>query len=438
MSSLIDPMHNFYLGTSKHMVKIWKDQGLLRQEHLTIIQAKIDEMNVPYGVGRIPYKVGSNFSGMTADQWMNWTNIYSLHALNDVLPPQHLECWSLFVQASVLLRQYTISHADLAEADEKLMEFCKVFEVCYGKEYCTPNMHLHTHMKECILDFGPISAFWAYPFERFNGILESFSKNWVKPEEQITTKFLSFQELMAVQSIPEFSVLASFCVSEDSCGSLQHTKCDPFHLFSYKKNSVCNISCINACFLDLHQIYGKVVEKYFCDSDLENLTGTYSIIYPSHNIPHIPRKHLLFSNLKVLGEHFLSNISHSQRSSAIMAYWGDSPNTQVHVYPLKVGLVEYFFVHTCRMRLSDGTSEVEHLFAKVRWYQDHFRPFHLYYPLRLVCALFESENKHSFIPVSRFLCRCAVSPKVSFTFDYGTDYAVVVSPYFLANANLTS
>ena len=86
-SHLIDPMHNFYLGTAKHMVKIWKDRRLIRQEHLSVIQAKIDEVNIPYSLGHIPYKVGSNFAGLTADQWMNWTNLYSLHALYNVLPP---------------------------------------------------------------------------------------------------------------------------------------------------------------------------------------------------------------------------------------------------------------------------------------------------------------------------------------------------------------
>ena len=88
----------------------------IRQEHLALIQNCIDELNVPFGVGRIPYKVGSNFAGMTADQWMNWTNIYSLYALHDVLPAVDLKCWSLFVQASILLRQYSISQADLNDA----------------------------------------------------------------------------------------------------------------------------------------------------------------------------------------------------------------------------------------------------------------------------------------------------------------------------------
>ena len=53
---VVDPMHNLYLGTSKNMVKIWKEMSLLRPEHFDVIQARIDELNVPYGIGRIPNK----------------------------------------------------------------------------------------------------------------------------------------------------------------------------------------------------------------------------------------------------------------------------------------------------------------------------------------------------------------------------------------------
>lgn len=262
---LIDPMHNFYLGTAKHVIKVWKEKGLIRQEHLNIIQSRIDELNVPYGVGRIPYKIGSNFSGLTADQWLNWTNIYSLYTLRDVVPTRDLDCWSLFVRASVLLRQYTISMKDIDGADEKLLEFCKIFEALYRKEYCNPNMHLHAHVKECVLDFGPISAFWAFPFERFNGILESFSKNWVKPEDQIVKKF---QQLMAV---PEFSDLATLCLPDDSNGSLHHTKCNPYSLRSYKKNALCDVTNINPIRTDIHEISSKVAERYFSEDDLQAL-----------------------------------------------------------------------------------------------------------------------------------------------------------------------
>ena len=51
---------------------------------------------------------------------------------------------------------------------------CKKFQDLYGPKAITPNMHLHTHLKQYILDYGPLHAFWCYPFEWYNGILGSF------------------------------------------------------------------------------------------------------------------------------------------------------------------------------------------------------------------------------------------------------------------------
>ena len=74
-------MHNLYLGTAKHAMKTWRESGIIRDDQLALIQEKVDELSVPHNIGRIPYKIGSNFSGLTADQWLNWINIYSMYAL---------------------------------------------------------------------------------------------------------------------------------------------------------------------------------------------------------------------------------------------------------------------------------------------------------------------------------------------------------------------
>ena len=144
-----------------------------------------------------------------------------------------------------------------------------------------------------------------------------------------------------MKNIPEFSDFASLCTQEDSGGSLQHTNCNPYSLSSYKKNITCEACYINSECLDLREPCGKVVEKYFCGSDIESLTQMY-IIFPELSISHVTRKHLLFSDLQVLSEHFISIRSRSQSSPAIMAYWGN-PSSRTHVHPVKVGLVEYYF-----------------------------------------------------------------------------------------------
>ena len=52
-----------------------------------------------------------------------------------------------------------------------LLEFCESFEKLYGKENYNINLHLHGHLKECILDCGPVYSFWLFSFERLNRVL---------------------------------------------------------------------------------------------------------------------------------------------------------------------------------------------------------------------------------------------------------------------------
>ena len=54
-------------------------------------------------------------------------------------------------------------------------------------------MHLHLHLKDCFMDYGPPHAFWCFPFERYNGILGSYSTNKKAIEEQFMRKFCQNQ-----------------------------------------------------------------------------------------------------------------------------------------------------------------------------------------------------------------------------------------------------
>ena len=198
---VVDPMHNFLLGTGKHVTTIWKDKGILTSVQFVLIQEKVDRMRVPSKIGRIPHKISSNFASFTADQWRNWICVYSLYCLHGVLPLEHYSCWALFVETCCYLLRASFSYLDLDKADESLIEFCQAFENLYGKEHCTPNMHMHLHVKQSILNYGPVYGFWCFPFERFNGILGSFQKNWISPELQMFRKFLTYQDLL-VSDVP--------------------------------------------------------------------------------------------------------------------------------------------------------------------------------------------------------------------------------------------
>ena len=147
-------------------------------------------MTVPQDIDRIPGKISSSFTGLTADQWKNWTLVYSLFALKGILPEEHLQCWRFFVLACKTLGKRVLTGNDIEIGDKYLMQFCKTFETLYGKDLVTPNMHLHGHLKECLLDYGPFHSFWCFSFERFNGILGSYHTNNRSIEIQLMRKFL--------------------------------------------------------------------------------------------------------------------------------------------------------------------------------------------------------------------------------------------------------
>ena len=83
------------------------------------------------------------------------------------------------------------------------LKFCQAFESLYGKGKVTPNMHLHTHLVDCVLDYGPVYAFWLFSFERYNGILGEFKTNQLSVEIQIMRKFTCNQ---FIQDMPLPSV----------------------------------------------------------------------------------------------------------------------------------------------------------------------------------------------------------------------------------------
>ena len=128
-------------------------------------------MNVPIDVGRIPYKIESAMSGLTADQWKNWTCVYSLFVLHDLLLKEHLEYWWLFVQTCIHICQPSVTQDSIKKIDEYLLSFCQSFENLYGTLSCTINLHLHCHLADCLRDYGPAHGTWCFSFERLYGIL---------------------------------------------------------------------------------------------------------------------------------------------------------------------------------------------------------------------------------------------------------------------------
>ena len=200
-------------------------KSIISNQNLDRIQSQVDRFVTPPDVGRIPHKISSGFSTFTADQFKNWTLVYSLIVLKPVLPEADLLCWYIFFQACQLLCSCAIPYGNALKLNDLIICFCKMFEELYGKISCTPNLHLHCHLKDCIIDYGPASAFRLFACERLNGVLGSVSTNHRSIESQLIKKFsLSQHALRSIATVgsdfEEVGKLLSPCFS--SKGSLRH------------------------------------------------------------------------------------------------------------------------------------------------------------------------------------------------------------------------
>ena len=131
-------MHNLLLGTAKSMVAIWKEKDILNNKKFELIHFRINKMQMPPLIGRIPSKICTYFNSFTADQWQNWTCIYSPFALYEVLPNSHYDSWMFFVRACQLLLQPCVAKEDLETADIFLSDFVIRFSCFMGER----NAHL--------------------------------------------------------------------------------------------------------------------------------------------------------------------------------------------------------------------------------------------------------------------------------------------------------
>ena len=118
------------------------------------------------------------------------------------------------------------------------------------------NMHLHLHLSECVRDYGPVYAFWCFPYERMNSILGSYHMNNHYISVQFANRFLNSKSYAPVNWPVEFReefypVIKRFSYSKGSL--IQSAKfCDP--LPPIKEN--CFLQCeVESLSVALNRMY---------------------------------------------------------------------------------------------------------------------------------------------------------------------------------------
>ena len=409
---IVDPMHNLFLGTAKHIMKnIWLDdmEPIIPKRFHVMMQEKVDRCESPSSMGRIPHKIASSFSSFTADQWKTWTMVFSMYALHGVLEQEHLECWYLFVQACNILVSPMLNINDAMEGHKLLLQFCKQFQQLYGRDKVTPNMHMHMHILNCILDYGPVYAFWLFSFERYNGILGSYRTNNRSIEVQLMRHFVQEMEISKLHIRDENYTAHSIVQELDQTAAVVGTLNDMLAQNSTSHLEIQTASRLPACevnrmiwhCLEPFDLVGVSNEIFLDESSIAYLIESYKVLYNQaanyQQISFYAKKH---SKMKFGNNVYGSQQSQSKRSSFILAAWcGRDGKVDINTVDLRPGRVLYYIKHC----LTIGQNVVPHVFAFVQWYQHHSLQQNVVTTrMETWCAnLFEPFGPASFLPVQR-------------------------------------
>ncbi|XP_016346834.1 uncharacterized protein LOC107692355 isoform X2 [Sinocyclocheilus anshuiensis] len=364
---VIDPMHNL-LGTARHVFRLWTELGILTAKKLEELQTRVENIKVPHDVGRIPLRISSGFTGFTADQWKNWTTIYSLFCLKGLINSRHYDMWFDFVQACIILCSRVISFKRLEVADGHLQAFLSKFVELFGPLHCTPNMHLHLHLKECMLDYGPVYSFWCFSFERFNGILGNFNSNNRAIEVQIMRQFQQRQQLRMPWTFEYGAEFASI-LGGQMFGTLScEGTADVLYLNHNVFVSAERLLLENCTVVPLSPFQQTILDE----TDRNAMLIMYHQMYPENCKTEIDCFAKTCKRVTYLNVTYSIDGSRAERSACVYAKWCgntnsfEEPTLDPRAEP-RPAIIKIFFV----VNVMSKGNEFKHITAQVSWLHPH-------------------------------------------------------------------
>lgn len=123
---------------------------------------------------------------LDADELRAFVLYFASFLLVDEIRDDRMAHFLLLVEAVYLCVRAVVRNEDVAAASERLRAYALGCEDIYGCGFPTVNTHLQVHLADVIGDFGPVPAFWCFPFERQYGRLgrapSSKRRGWTEIE----------------------------------------------------------------------------------------------------------------------------------------------------------------------------------------------------------------------------------------------------------------
>ncbi|OJT11998.1 hypothetical protein TRAPUB_11455, partial [Trametes pubescens] len=173
---------DFHLAEGPHDISKFR---VLTQDVIDTIRADIENTILPSWLQRPPKNFGSAAHGkLKADQWRTVCTVsmtITLTRLWGITSATSKDRLLLdnFIHLVIAVDLATRRSMDKARAlafDHHMLQYLLGLREIFSHEL-VPNHHLSLHLVTCLLMFGPVHGWWAFPFERYNGLLQNLNTN---------------------------------------------------------------------------------------------------------------------------------------------------------------------------------------------------------------------------------------------------------------------
>ena len=291
-----------------------------------------------------------------------------------------------------------------------LIQFCQKFEQLYGKLKVKPNMHLHGHLKECVLDYGPIYNFWCFSFECFNGILGSFKTNNRCIEIQLMRKLLSDHFISSASLPNEFEEYFLPIFSHPLLNCAENVT-DIVKLGPTLMNAALSSNLLG---IDWKMLESEVSLPRFHrvrtleSDDLSSLLAVFKCMYGEAiaSISCLAKTVRRFGSIIIGPEKFGSKLEcRSLKSARIIVSWTDNQGLISSCAGLRPGKVDCFVQHTLKI---DSQSQ-QQAFALVDWHAEDECKDKYGKPVEIWKKTFIPRGPSRFLPVPRIFSKFVVA-----------------------------
>ncbi|RDX45606.1 hypothetical protein OH76DRAFT_1357452 [Lentinus brumalis] len=179
---LEEDTRDFHVAKGPHDISKYR---VLDQATINQVREDISATYFPSWMERPPRNFGSPSHGkLKADQWRTVCTVSLVITLCRVWGApgaldKHrllLENFVCLVCAVDLATRRTMDPKRIRKFDSYMLRYLTTLRELFGHRL-VPNHHMSLHLWECLSLFGPVHAWWVFPFERYNGLLANLNTN---------------------------------------------------------------------------------------------------------------------------------------------------------------------------------------------------------------------------------------------------------------------